>query len=72
MTITLPAFVACATCIGQSGQVTTLASNGAVFVMFGALALVFTAFISVFVSFARRARRFAAAQEAGSSTSPVS
>lgn len=52
--------VACATCIGQDGQITTLAANGAVFVMFGALALVFTAIISVFIAFGRRARRFAA------------
>ncbi|MES2709558.1 MAG: hypothetical protein V4726_23375 [Verrucomicrobiota bacterium] len=61
---------ACATCISQSGQVTTMAANGAVFVMFGALALVFTAVISVFVSFARRARRYAAAQ--AGTDSPVS
>lgn len=69
MTIALPTFAACATCISQSGQVTTLAANGAVFVMFGALALVFAAIISVFVSFARRARRFAASQQAGASSS---
>lgn len=59
---------ACATCIGQDGQITTLAANGAVFVMFGALALVFTAIISVFVALGRRARRFAADhQKAGAS-----
>jgi hypothetical protein len=72
MTLALPTFTACATCISQSGQVTTLAANGAVFVMFGALALVFAAVISVFISFARRARRFAAAQGDGSSPTSVS
>ncbi|MDB6133077.1 MAG: hypothetical protein JWM59_1320 [Verrucomicrobiales bacterium] len=67
--MTLPLLpVACATCISQSGQVTTMAANGAVFVMFGALALVFSAFIGVFVSFARRARRYAASQAAEGET----
>lgn len=57
---------ACATCIGQDGQVTTLAANGAVYVMFAALALVFSCFAAVAVAFVRRARRYAAAQAAGS------
>ena len=51
---------ACATCIGQDGQVTTLAANGAVYVMFAALALVFTCVIAVVMTFARRAKRHAA------------
>ena len=35
---------ACVTCIGQDGQITTLAANGAVYVMFAALALVFSCY----------------------------
>lgn len=54
---------ACVTCISQDGQVTTLAANGAVYVMFGALALVFTCIIAVVMAFARRARRYAASAE---------
>jgi uncharacterized membrane protein len=54
---------ACVTCIGQDGQVTTLAANGAVYVMFAALALVFTCIIAVVMAFARRARRYAASAE---------
>ena len=54
---------ACATCMGQSGQTTVLAANGAVFVMLGALVLVFGVILAVVIAFIRRARRFAA--EAG-------
>ncbi len=52
---------ACVTCIGQDGQITTIAANGAVYVMFAALALVFTCIVAVFMAFARRAKRYAAA-----------
>lgn len=52
--------IACATCIGQDGQVTVMAANGAVFVMLGALILVFSTILAVVISFIRRARRFAA------------
>lgn len=51
---------ACATCIGQSGQVTVLAANGAVFVMLGALMLVFGVIFAIVVTFIRRARRLEA------------
>ena len=53
------------TCIGQDGQITTLAANGAVYVMFAALALVFTCIVAVVIAFARRAKRYAASQAAG-------
>jgi hypothetical protein len=53
------------TCIGQDGQITTLAANGAVYVMFAALALVFTCIVAVVIAFARRAKRYAANQAAG-------
>jgi hypothetical protein len=56
---------ACVTCIGQDGQITTLAANGAVYVMFAALALVFTCIVAVVIAFARRAKRYAANQAAG-------
>lgn len=55
---------ACVTCMSQDGQVTTLAANGAVYVMFTALALVFCCFAAVAVAFVRRARRYAASAEA--------
>ena len=51
---------ACVTCIGQDGQITTLAANGAVYVMFGARALVFTCIVAVVMVFVRRAKRYAA------------
>ena len=54
---------ACVTC--QDGQITTLAANGAVYVMFAALALVFTCIVAVVIAFARRAKRYAASQAAG-------
>jgi len=54
---------ACVTCIGQDGQITTLAANGAIYVMFAALALVFTCIASVGILFVRRAKRYAATQE---------
>ncbi len=56
---------ACVTCMSQDGQVTTLAANGAVYVMFAALALVFACIIAVVISFARRAKRYAASQAEG-------
>lgn len=62
---TLYSFTACATCIGQDHQITTIAANGAVYVMFASLALVFICIAAVVVSFARRAKRYAASQAAG-------
>ncbi len=50
--------LACVTCMGQEGQLTTHATNGAVFVMFGALGLVFCGLIAVCITFARRMRRY--------------
>jgi hypothetical protein len=63
--------LACATCIGQDGQVTTLAANGAVYVMFVSLAFVFLCIAAVVVSFARRAKRYAAAQAANGVIDPT-
>ena len=54
---------ACVTCIGQDGQITTLAANGAVYVMFAVLALVFTCIVAVVMTFIRRAKRYAASAE---------
>ena len=54
--------LACATCISQEHQVTTVAANGAVYVMLGCLALVGGGVLTVIIAFARRARRFAASQ----------
>jgi hypothetical protein len=56
---------ACVTCMSQDGQVTTLAANGAVYVMFAALALVFCCILAVVLSFARRAKKYAASQADG-------
>ena len=49
---------ACATCIGQEGQADVAAANGAVFVMIGALAIVFLSILGVLIGFIRRSRRF--------------
>lgn len=56
---------ACVTCMSQDGQITTLAANGAVYVMFVALALVFCGILAVVLTFARRAKKYAASQEQG-------
>ena len=56
---------ACATCIGQDHQITTLAANGAVYVMFATLALVLSFIGGVVFTFVRRAKRYAEAQAAG-------
>lgn len=56
---------ACVTCMSQDGQVTTLAANGAVYVMFAALALVFCCILAVVFAFARRAKKYAASQAGG-------
>lgn len=56
---------ACVTCMSQDGQVTTLAANGAVYVMFAALALVFGGIVAVVIAFARRAKKYAASQADG-------
>lgn len=53
---------ACATCINQDGSADVVAANGAVFVMIGALGIVFLSMMAVLYSFVRRARRFAATQ----------
>jgi hypothetical protein len=58
------AYIACATCIPTEGSNGTAAANGAVFVMIGALAIVFLTFVGVLYSFVRRARRFSAQQSA--------
>ena len=56
----------CATCIGQEGQTSTLAANGAVFVMLGALGFVFLFLLSVCIAFVRRARRLERASSSAS------
>jgi hypothetical protein len=53
--------LACATCIGQSGQQDVGAANGAVFVMIGALGVVFLGIMGVLITIVRRARRTQAA-----------
>ncbi len=54
---------ACATCINQEGSADVVAANGAVFVMIGALSIVFLGIMAVLYGFIRRQRRFAAAAE---------
>ena len=53
---------ACATCINQDGGPDVAAANGAVFVMIGALGIVFLGIIGILLGFMRRARRFASTQ----------
>ena len=54
--------LACATCINQDGGSDVVAANGAVFVMIGALGIVFLFIIGILIAFMRRARRMASAQ----------
>ena len=54
--------IACATCINQDGGSDVLAANGAVFVMMGALGIVFLSIIGILIAFMRRARRMASVQ----------
>ena len=55
---------ACATCVNQPGQNDVVAANGAVFVMIGALSIVFLGIMAILFGFIRRAKRLAAAQGA--------
>lgn len=50
---------ACATCINQDGNKDVVAANGAVFVMIGALSIVFFGIMAVLYAFIRRQRRVA-------------
>lgn len=52
--------LACATCINQDGNTDVVAANGAVFVMIGALSVVFLGIMAILYGFIRRAKRFAA------------
>jgi len=53
--------LACATCINQDGNNDVVAANGAVFVMIGALCIVFLGIMAILFGFIRRAKRMAAA-----------
>lgn len=57
--------IACATCISTEDSANVSAANGAVFVMIGALGIIFLMAIGVLLSFVRRAKKYAA-QQAGS------
>jgi hypothetical protein len=48
---------ACVTCINQPGQQDVVAANSAVFVMIGALGIVFLGIMGVLFTIMRRARR---------------
>jgi hypothetical protein len=54
--------IACATCVNQDGGTDVVAANGAVFVMIGALGVIFLGIIGILFAFMRRARRFASTQ----------
>ncbi|CAN5197632.1 hypothetical protein BH23VER1_BH23VER1_31410 [soil metagenome] len=51
---TIPHIIACATCVGDPGDVTSSAANAAIFLMLGVLGLVLGSFISFIVYLARR------------------
>lgn len=57
--------IACATCINTEGSTGVAAANGAVFVMMGALGIVFLTVAGILFSFVRRARRHAADTASG-------
>jgi hypothetical protein len=52
--------LACVTCINQDGNNDVVAANGAVFVMIGALTVIFLGIMAVLYGFIRRAKRCAA------------
>jgi hypothetical protein len=54
--------LACATCVNQQGQNDVVAANGAVFVMIGALSIIFLGIMAILIGFIRRTRRLAAGQ----------
>jgi len=64
--MSLPLHIACVTCMNQEENAGVVAANGAVFVMIGALSIVFLGIMAVLYSFIRRQRRFAAGQSNGS------
>jgi heme/copper-type cytochrome/quinol oxidase subunit 2 len=55
--------LACATCINTEDSTGVVAANGAVFVMMGALGIIFLMVSGVLISFIRRAKKFAAEQD---------
>lgn len=57
--------LACPTCRVDPGSTINQATNGAVFVMLGAMALVFGGFLAVVISFVRRQRAAGEAALAG-------
>lgn len=52
-------YLACATCMADSGGISQKAANLGIFIMLGVLALVFGCLAATVYSFARRAKRAA-------------
>lgn len=52
-------FIACATCMADTGGVSQKAANLGIFIMLGVLALVFGCLAATVYNFARRAKRAA-------------
>jgi len=69
-------FLACPTCRVDPGSAINQATNGAIFVMLGVMAVVFGGFLAMVISFARRQRAIGRAALAGmpadSSEAPAS
>jgi hypothetical protein len=62
--------LACPTCRVDPGSAINQATNGAVFVMLGVMAVVFGGFLAMAVSFVRKQRAIGAAQLAGEPSDP--
>lgn len=65
-------FLACATCRVDPGSAINQASNGAIFVMFGVMTVVFSGFMAVIISFVRKQRALSRQMEADASAAPPS
>ena len=62
--------LACPTCRVDPGSTINQATNGAIFVMLGIMAVVFGGFLAVVVSFVRKQRAVGAAQHSGMPAGP--
>lgn len=70
MNILFP-LLACPTCRVDPGSTINQATNGAIFVMLGIMAVVFGGFLAVVVSFVRKQRAVGAAQHSGAPAGPA-
>lgn len=63
-------FLACPTCRVDPGSTINQATNGAIFVMLGVMAVVFGGFLAMVIGFVRRQRAVGAGQTGGLAEPP--